>query len=30
MQLNKHYFIIKGLGVGFFNYPTFLLILVMV
>jgi len=29
MQLNKHYFIVKGLGVVFSNYPTFLLILVV-
>jgi hypothetical protein len=30
MQLNKHYFIVKGLGVVFSNYPIILLILVAV
>jgi hypothetical protein len=30
MRLNKHYFIVKGLGVIFSNYPTFLLVLVVV
>jgi hypothetical protein len=30
MRLNKHYFIGKGLGVVFFNYPTLLLVLVVV
>jgi hypothetical protein len=28
--LNKHYFIIKGLDIVFSNYPTFLMVFVVV